>query len=167
MRSLFLLRPLRGLVRVGHRPLSTSPRALTSSSLHYEDYNTQTDPSAGSPIIIAHGMLGSSANWTSLGKALHKRTGRRVVAYDAINHGQSPHSKDMVTYQSMSDDAVRLIEGDLGLSKVTLIGHSMGGRTLMWTALNRPEIVDRLVVVDISPCNKQFEVSFSTFESSL
>ena len=62
----------------------------------------------------------------------------------------------------MSEDAVNLIKFDLGLSQVSLIGHSMGGRTAMWTALNNPELIDKLVVVDISPCNTQFDVSTNT-----
>ena len=69
----------------------------------------------------------------------------------------------------MAEDLVGLIQDDLGAGSVTLVGHSMGGRTAMWTALNWPMIVDRLVVVDISPVNKEFDVRVlkSAFDSEL
>ena len=66
----------------------------------------------------------------------------------------------------MAEDLVGLIQDDLGAGSVTLVGHSMGGRTAMWTALNWPMIVDRLVVVDISPVNKEFDVRLIKIEVS-
>ena len=79
---------LRGLLSHSRRAFGTQ---APSSKLYFEDYNDKTQPGAGAPILIAHGMLGSSSNWTSLAKAMHRKTGRRVVTYDAVNHGQSPH----------------------------------------------------------------------------
>ena len=84
-----LRKGLSGLGLLSKRAFSSS--AARPSSLHFEDYDSLTVPGSGPPIVIAHGMLGSSANWTSLAKAMHKKTARRVVAFDAINHGQSPH----------------------------------------------------------------------------
>ena len=79
-------------------------------------------------IIIAHGMLGSSGNWSSLSRRIAKETGQSVTIFDARNHGMSQHTKSM-SYPEMSEDMKSLIQGD----KVTLIGHSMGGRTAMYT----------------------------------
>ena len=72
-----------------------------------------------------------------------------MITVDARNHGDSPHSPDM-SYQHMSEDIVHLIK-DLNVEKVVLIGHSMGGSTMMYTALNFPELIEKLIVVDISP----------------
>ena len=44
------------------------------------------------------------------------------------------------------------------LRSVILVGHSMGGRTCMYTALSRPDLVEALVVVDVSPINEKFNL---------
>jgi pimeloyl-ACP methyl ester carboxylesterase len=62
-----------------------------------------------SSIIIAHGMLGSLANWSSLSRRIAKETGRTVITFDARNHGQSEHTETM-TYQEMAADMKSLID---------------------------------------------------------
>ncbi|XP_076176752.1 sn-1-specific diacylglycerol lipase ABHD11 isoform X2 [Ptiloglossa arizonensis] len=101
------------------------------------------------PIVIMHGLFGSKNNWNSLSKAIHQQTDRKVITIDARNHGDSPHSADM-SYKHMAKDVVQLI-GDLGFEKSVLVGHSMGGSTMMYTALHYPELVEKLIVVDMSP----------------
>ncbi|KAJ8711371.1 hypothetical protein PYW07_008613 [Mythimna separata] len=76
-------------------------------------------------------------------------TNKPVVAVDARNHGDSPHTDDH-DYFSLAADVSQLIS-DLSIEKSTIIGHSMGGRTAMVLALSEPSKVARLVVVDISP----------------
>ena len=58
-----------------------------------------------------------------------------MITFDARNHGLSDHHESM-SYQHMSEDMKNVITED----KVTLIGHSMGGRTCMYLALKYPEI---------------------------
>lgn len=108
-------------------------------------------------IIIAHGMLGSLSNWSSLSRRIAKETGKTVITFDARNHGMSEHNPSM-SYQDMSQDMKDLITEE----KATLIGHSMGGRTCMYLALKWPELVEKLVVVDVSPVNVTFDVTDST-----
>jgi len=137
-------------------------RYLHSSSKNYEAVKLaftsyeNTDPAISNkvssdetPIIIQHGLLGSRKNWASLGKFIHSRTGRKVIVADARNHGDSPHSPEL-NYQVLSEDVISLLRNH-NIPKATLIGHSMGGRTMMAVALTEPSLVDRLVVVDISP----------------
>ncbi|XP_040829721.1 protein ABHD11 [Ochotona curzoniae] len=108
------------------------------------------DGDAGRPaIVMLHGLLGSKTNFNSVAKALAQQTGRRVLTVDARNHGNSPHSPDM-SYEAMSQDLQGLLP-QLGLAPCVLVGHSMGGKTAMLLALQKPELVDRLVAVDISP----------------
>ena len=71
-----------------------------------------------------------------MAKALQRDTGRRIVAYDARNHGSSPHAERM-SYEDMADDLVDLVREDLGLERVALVGHSMGGRTMMLAAIRQ------------------------------
>lgn len=100
-------------------------------------------------LVFLHGLFGCKNNFNSIAKSLAQRTGRRVLTVDARNHGDSPHSPDM-SYEAMSQDLQELLP-QLGLAPCVLIGHSMGGKTAMLLALQRPELVERLIAVDISP----------------
>ncbi len=72
-----------------------------------------------------------------------------VVTVDQRNHGQSPHDPEM-SYDLMADDLLELMN-DLGIEQANLIGHSMGGKTVMKFALEHPEKVIKLLVADIAP----------------
>lgn len=68
---------------------------------------------------------------------------------DARNHGDSPHTSNM-SYKDMAGDMIRLLN-DLGFERAILVGHSMGGSAVMYTALNFPQHVEKLAVIDMSP----------------
>ena len=68
---------------------------------------------------------------------------------DQRNHGHSPKSNEF-NYQLLSDDLYKLIT-DLELENITLIGHSMGGKTVMHFAQEHPLFIKKLIVVDIGP----------------
>ena len=99
------------------------------------------------PLVLLHGMLGSSRNWQTAGADLS--TDFHVRALDLRNHGRSPHAATMA-YEEMMDDVVAWLAAQK-LNRVTLLGHSMGGKTAMLLACRRPELVERLVVIDIAP----------------
>ena len=101
----------------------------------------------GPPLIILHGLYGSSDNWVSIAKKL----GDSFTVYlpDQRNHGQSPHS-DIHDYDSMRDDLFELVT-ELRLKKFFLAGHSMGGKTAMAFAVKWPEMINGLLIADISP----------------
>lgn len=99
------------------------------------------------PLVLLHGMLGSSRNWLTAGADL--AAGHHVLAPDLRNHGRSFHDEAM-DYPTLCADVVRWLDA-LGLGAVTLVGHSMGGKTAMLLACRHPERVSRLVVVDIAP----------------
>ena len=101
------------------------------------------------PLILLHGMLGSSRNWQSAGTDLAAHF--HVFALDLRNHGRSPHAGSM-TYPEMMDDVLGWLDAQ-GLARVTIVGHSMGGKVAMLLACRHPERVERLVVVDIAPKN--------------
>ena len=103
----------------------------------------------GKPIVILHGLFGQSDNWNSFGKLL-KENGYAVYLVDARNHGHSPHSEEW-NYQVMSDDLYELIKNDIKDEKIVLIGHSMGGKTAMTVAVEHPELLEKLIIVDIAP----------------
>lgn len=92
-------------------------------------------------------MLGSSRNWQTAGRDLAARF--HVFAPDLRNHGTSPHAATM-SYEEMTADVLAWLDAQ-GLARVTLLGHSMGGKVAMLLACRHPERVERLVVVDIAP----------------
>jgi len=102
---------------------------------------------AGPPLIILHGLYGASDNWVSVARELAEDY--EVYVVDQRNHGESPKD-DVHDYASMRDD-LRDFMDDQNIEKATLLGHSMGGKTVMYFAMTWPERVESLVVVDIAP----------------
>ncbi|MFO8236323.1 MAG: alpha/beta fold hydrolase [Bacteroidales bacterium] len=101
----------------------------------------------GEPLIILHGLYGSSDNWMNIGQKLADKS--TVYLVDQRNHGLSPHSKSH-TYEDMSDDLIEFIN-DHNIKRANIIGHSMGGKTAIFCAVKNPEKISKLIVVDISP----------------
>lgn len=115
----------------------------TALPLHFQSWGTAF------PLIILHGLLGSSDNWTGLSKRLAQDFA--VYAVDQRNHGASPHSAEF-NYDVMASD-LRKFFADHSISQAHVMGHSMGGKTAMQFAMDYPELVSKLVVVDIAPKN--------------
>jgi len=101
----------------------------------------------GCPVIILHGLLGSSRNWTTIAKRLAEVY--QVITVDLRNHGDSEHHESM-SYEDMADDVEHLIK-ELCLKNTIIIGHSMGGKTAMTSSLRNPGLVSALIVLDIAP----------------
>jgi len=102
----------------------------------------------GIPVVILHGLFGQCDNWQTVARTLSEK-GLEIYTVDQRNHGLSPHSEEF-NYQLMSEDLYELIS-DLGFQKITLLGHSMGGKTALQFAADHPLKLDRLFVADISP----------------
>lgn len=101
----------------------------------------------GPPLIVLHGLFGSGTNWRSFARAISGQ--RQVHLLDLRNHGRSPHS-DEISYTLMSADLLAYMDQQ-SLSSASVLGHSMGGKVAMLSALQAPERVSDLVVVDIAP----------------
>ena len=110
------------------------------------------------PVVILHGLFGTSDNWGTVGRELAEPTtpGTEpldVFLVDLRDHGRSPHT-DAISYPTMAADVHALIV-KLGLRDVVLVGHSMGGKTAMAFAQRWPEALKKLVVIDIGPAEHQ------------
>jgi pimeloyl-ACP methyl ester carboxylesterase len=101
----------------------------------------------GDPLIIMHGLFGTLDNWQTLAKRLAEQY--MVVIIDLRNHGRSPHVPSH-TYQDMSADLAHFMESNW-MYHASIVGHSMGGKVAMQFASDYPDMVDKLVVVDIAP----------------
>lgn len=101
----------------------------------------------GEPLVILHGLMGMLDNWMSLARAYAEHFD--IIVVDARNHGHSPWS-DTHNYTEMMHDLEELLD-DLHLTEVNLLGHSMGGKTVMKFAQNFPMMMNKLIVADIAP----------------
>ena len=111
--------------------------------------HTTTYGEHGPPIVFCHGLFGQGRNWTGVAKTL--ADDHRTVLVDLPHHGRSPWSESF-DYVEVADQVAELLADQFGPDDpVTLVGHSMGGKTAMVTALRSPELVRRLCVVDIAP----------------
>ena len=109
--------------------------------LHFRSFG------AGEPLIILHGVFGSSDNWQTLGKVFAEKF--HVFLLDLRNHGKSPHS-DEFSYDVMVADVIELMS-DQGLNQAHILGHSMGGKVAMHLATKYPAKVKKLLIVDSAP----------------
>jgi pimeloyl-ACP methyl ester carboxylesterase len=114
---------------------------MPEPDLHY------STSGSGPPLIVMHGLFGSSRNWHS--QVRRFAPSYQVFAIDLRNHGQSFHSDEM-NYTAMAGDVARLLDS-LGLSGCRVLGHSMGGKVAMTLAILYPGLVSRMVVADIAP----------------
>ena len=130
-----------------------------NESLYFEEYGQ-----SGSPVLIfLHGLLGSSRNWRSIGKALSARY--HVYALDLPEHGDSPHAEQTSLVQmagQVSDWLAQNISG-----QYILCGHSLGGKVAMLHACTHPHDLLGLVVVDIAPRDYPPEHHLPTLDALL
>jgi pimeloyl-ACP methyl ester carboxylesterase len=99
----------------------------------------------GTPLVVLHGLFGSSDNWHSLAQRFGSFY--RVYCIDLRNHGRSPWD-DVHTYESMAEDLYSFFNRH-GIQKAHLIGHSMGGKVAMHFAQTHPELLNKMVVADM------------------
>ena len=115
---------------------------MKTEKLAFEKFGTE-----GHPLVILHGLFGSGSNWRTFANKFADTY--QIWTVDLRNHGNSPHSKQM-NYEVMASDIFRFLD-DHQLQTVTLLGHSMGGKTAMLCALQQPDRISQLIVGDIAP----------------
>lgn len=112
-----------------------------SMRLHFESRGF------GPPLIIMHGLFGSLDNWRTMSRRFSDRL--QVFTVDMRNHGSSPHSAEF-SCALMAADLMDFMQGQ-AIRQAHVLGHSMGGKVAMQFAVEHPEHVDKLIVVDIAP----------------
>ncbi|GAA1188581.1 alpha/beta fold hydrolase [Nesterenkonia xinjiangensis] len=111
--------------------------------------HTTTVGDSGSTVVFLHGLFGQGKNFTQIAKGL--TPDHQSLLVDLPNHGRSDWTEQL-DYPEMADlVAEELRAGVAADQPVHLVGHSMGGKVAMVLALRHPELIDRLVVVDIAP----------------
>ncbi len=99
----------------------------------------------GPLILLLHGLAGSAENWDAVGTDL-TRSGR-VIALDLLGSGETPPAGREVSIEHNAALVARVID-DLGEPSAALIGHSMSGLVAMVAAVQYPDRVDRIVLVN-------------------
>lgn len=119
----------------------------------------------GGRVVFLHGLFGQGKNFTQVAKALQPELMSLLV--DLPNHGRSSWT-DHVDYAEMADTVADFLWADFAAEgPVHLVGHSMGGKVAMVLALRHPELIDRLVVVDITPSTSDGAGEFEHLLGSL
>src|SRR3989337_3058562 len=118
------------------------PRALcTGIQIHSRERGE------GYPVFLIHGYTGNLRNWAFQVPVLSREF--RMVSMDHRGHGHSdkPTEPEDYSLELMAEDAYGLLE-HLGIRECYVVGHSMGGVVAQLLALNHPEPVRALVLVD-------------------
>lgn len=115
----------------------------------------------GYPVVLLHGLFGAAANLGLLQRRLAPH--HRCLALDLRNHGASPHV-DGMDYAAMAADVAETLVAR-GAWPAALMGHSMGGKVAMRLALERPDLVTRLLVSDIAP--KRYVPHFRSYAAAM
>ncbi|EEB05709.1 hydrolase [Schizosaccharomyces japonicus yFS275] len=105
-------------------------------------------PSSKPPLVMLHGFMGSKQNWRAISKFFASHLKRDVFIVDQRCHGDSPHAVPL-NYPAMAADMKAFLE-EHNIEKAALLGHSMGAKTVMRTALLWPQKVSELIVADNS-----------------
>jgi pimeloyl-ACP methyl ester carboxylesterase len=100
----------------------------------------------GRPVVLLHAMASDGSTWRRLAAGLPDC---RLIAPDLRGHGRSSHAVDY-SLTGFRDDIVGLLDR-MGLDRVDLVGHSLGGRVASMIAQHRPGRVRRLVLEDTPP----------------
>jgi pimeloyl-ACP methyl ester carboxylesterase len=125
------------------------------------ELNTVEVGESGRPVVFCHGLFGQGKNFTAIAKALSDD--HRVVLVDMPDHGRSPRT-EAFDYLGYADLVAGLLDAD---DPAALVGHSMGGKVAMVVALLHPELVERLVVVDVAPVAYDHAAEFEGYIAAM
>lgn len=99
----------------------------------------------GPPLILLHGLFGSSDNWVTFAKKL--ASDYQVWLLDLPNHGRSPHTHEF-SFESLAAQVLQFIKQH-GWEHVYLVGHSLGGKVGIQMLQHEPSLIKAIAILDI------------------
>lgn len=127
--------------------------ALNNINVYYEIHGH------GEPLLFIHGLGSSSRDWEK--QVNFFSTHYKVITFDLRGHGKTDKPNEPYTVALFAQDTAQLIQ-TLGLQDVIIIGHSLGGMIAFQLALDFPQCVKRMVIVNSAPA-----VLFPTLKARL
>ncbi|GFT70501.1 hypothetical protein NPIL_261091, partial [Nephila pilipes] len=100
------------------------------------------------PIILLHGLGASNRTWNQVKFGLYKNTKRKMYSLDLRNHGKSEYTKDF-SLKCLVADLENFMKTQ-NIPKAVLISHSLGSKIALEFALRKPDMVEKLVIQDMS-----------------
>lgn len=120
---------------------------MTEKSQLNFNYQPSNNHANAQTMIFLHGLFGDLNNLGAIAKPFAERYS--ILMVDLRNHGRSFHSDEM-NYAFIAQDLAQLLT-ELNIQNAIVVGHSMGGKSAMALAAFAPELVEKLVVIDIAP----------------
>jgi 3-oxoadipate enol-lactonase len=117
------------------------------------------DTGQGKPLLLIHGLGSSTSGWAQQVPEFSKKY--RVIAFDVRGHGQSDKPRGPYSIPLFAEDTSELITS-LGISPTHIVGISMGGAIALQLAVDYPETVKSLVIVNMTS-----ELIIRTFKERL
>lgn len=120
--------------------------AINGQIWNYEEIKEGRTGGRTPPLLVLHGWGRSSAEWIDLAHRMSRSSARKVYVVDLPGFGGSslPTVKDIYQYSEL----VKKFCDYIGIKKVTLIGHSLGGRIGIVLGAKHEELVEKLILID-------------------
>jgi esterase len=119
-------------------------------TLYYTEHLPQESTTANEPfpvVVLLHGLFGSSDNLSVIRR--HLEQNYRVINIDLPDHGKSSRSVDF-SFNNYAEKVILTLHM-LDISTASIVGHSLGGKIAMWIAYLQPQLVEKLIILDIAP----------------
>ncbi|WWO95332.1 MAG: alpha/beta fold hydrolase [Candidatus Dasytiphilus stammeri] len=121
-----------------------------------QHFAKKIDQKPTTPILMIHGLFGDLSNLNSLARGLNDY--RTIIQVDVRNHGYSQHNDEM-NYIVMAQDILDTLDTN-SINRITVIGHSMGGKIAMTMTALAPKRIEKLIVIDIAPVTYKIKQSY-------
>jgi pimeloyl-ACP methyl ester carboxylesterase len=131
-------------MRSSTSPINETWHSAAGHLVHAVEWNAGAAATAP-PIVLVHGLGGSTVNWELVGEGLARRGATRVVAFDLAGFGRTKLGARTATLGANGDLLAELVAG---LGPSVIVGNSMGGALGVGLAARHPELVRALVLVD-------------------
>lgn len=111
------------------------------------NYQIHSDSSDKPWILLVHGLFGSLDNLSALRRQLTETY--QVLSVDLPDHGKSAFTQAF-SFAQYAKLIFKLVDR-LKIKQLSIVGHSLGGKVAMQLAIDQPELISHLIVLDIAP----------------